>query len=422
MSKRTVFDSTHQAVILAAGKSSRCWPLNSKHKSLFQVGGKPLICHTIENLVKARVKRIVIVQGKGKDIQNEVEKCKFSSKPEIKYVLQTVPRGTGDALKAAKNYLGEKFLVLYGDDFYGLADLKNCLSRFPSILVKEVENPASFGVIIKEGNHVKGIIEKPKNPPSNLVNAGGFFIPKTILNEKLDKSKRGEYEVTDYINRLAEKTKVYFSKSKEWVPLPFSWNLLDINQFLLKKSKSKIQGKVEKNCQIKGTVIIGKGTVVKSGTYIEGPVYIDENCQIGPNCFLRPFTFISKNCFIGHSVEIKNSIVSQGSRIAHLNYLGDSIVGQNCNFGSGTVVANLRLDGKAIKSKINGKIINTGKEKLGAVLGDNVNIGVNCSLMPGILVGPNSVIGPHSLIRENVKENEISYSKMEKVIKKRNAI
>jgi bifunctional UDP-N-acetylglucosamine pyrophosphorylase/glucosamine-1-phosphate N-acetyltransferase len=285
-------------------------------------------------------------------------------------------------------------------------------------LVKEIKNPLAFGVIVPQKNCVKDIAEKSKKPPSNLVNAGGYFIPKTILKEKIEKSLRGEYEITDYVRKLAKKTKVYFFKAKDWVPLSFAWGLLDINEHLLKNIKTKIIGKVEKNCQIKPPIIIEKGTIIKSGAYIQGPVYIGKNCQIGPNCYIRPFTSIEDNCVIGQAVEIKNSIISQGSRICHLSYAGDSVIGENCNLSAGTILANLRFDGKNVHSIVKGKLVDTQRKKFGAVLGNNVKTGINVSIMPGVLIGSNSVIGPHSLVKENVKDNQIFYTKHQKVAKK----
>lgn len=403
---------------MAAGVSSRFWPLNSRHKSLFKIMGRPLLSFSIQNLKTAGIKEVIIVQGANRDVEAELRKYFLSPGVKIKYVVQKTPRGTGHALKAAQQYLKEKFLVLYGDDFYGSDDLKKCLSKFPSLLVKEVRNPEQFGVIIKEKNYIKGIIEKPEKPPSNLVNAGGYHLPRTILAEHITKSSRGEYEITDYVKKLAQKTKVYFFKAKEWFPLSFDWDLLSISEFLLKNIKAKVEGKVEKNCHIRGQVFVGKGTIVKSGAYIEGPVYIGENCQIGPNCFLRPFTLIEKECRVGQGVEIKNSIVSQGCKIAHLSYLGDSVLGENCNLGGGTIVANLRIDGQNVKSMVRGKLVDTGRRKLGAVLGNRVKVGVNSSLMPGVLVGQEAVIGPHSFVRENIGVKTVFYSKFQKVIQK----
>lgn len=393
-----------QAVILAAGESSRFWPLNKKHKSLFKIMGRPLIFYVLENIKKSGINEVVIVQSPRRDIEKELKNCplpKFAG--GVKYALQKSPRGTGDAIICAKKYLKEKFLVLYGDDFYTTEDIKKIASKFPSILVKEVKNPSRFGVIVVERNYVKEIVEKPENPKSSLVNAGCFFIPKTILAEKINKSQRGEYEIVDYIQKLAKKTKLYFSKAENWFPLSFSWDLLNVNEFLLKKIKTKTLGKIEKNCSMKGQVFVGKGTIIKSGAYIEGPVYIGENCEVGPNSYIRPSTHIADNCAIGQGVEIKNSIICSSSKIAHLSYLGDSVVGENCNLGGGTVVANLRFDDKNIHSMVKGKLIDTGRRKFGAVLGTGVKVGVNSSIMPGVLVGEGAIIHPHSLVKRNVE-------------------
>jgi bifunctional UDP-N-acetylglucosamine pyrophosphorylase/glucosamine-1-phosphate N-acetyltransferase len=412
--------STEQAIILAAGESSRFWPINKKHKSLFKIMGKPLICRILENLKESGLKEVIIVQGVKKEIAQEVENCFKIEGLKIKYIIQKSPLGTGDALKSAEKYLKDKFLVLYGDDFYGVTDIKSCLTKFPSVLVKEVLNPTLFGVVVLKKNYVKGIVEKPKTPKSNLINAGCFHFPKRILSQKITKSERGEYEITDYFNQLAQTDNVYFSKAKEWFPLSYSWDLFNISEFLLKNLKTKIKGRVEKNCHIKKPVFIGKGTILKSGVYVEGPVWIGENCLIGPNCFLRPYTSIGDNCVIGNAVEIKNSIISSYSRIAHLSYVADSIIGENCNLGAGVILSNLRFDNKNIHSMIKGELIDTGRRKFGAVLGKDVKVGVNSSIMPGVLVGSDSIIGPNSLVKENVGNNEIFYSQFQAIIKKNN--
>lgn len=375
------------------------------------------MCHKIESLKGAGVREIIIVQRSEKDVENELNCYQLPKNLRIKYVLQNKPLGTGHALKTAERYLKEKFLVLNGDDFYEAKDIKNCLSKFPSILVKKMADPSGFGVILSKGNLVKGIVEKSKTPPSNLVNVGCYFVPKSVLKENLEKSGRQEYEIIDYIRNLSGKTKVYFSKAHNWFPLSYVWDLFDINEYFLKNLKTKIKGKVEKNCSFKDPVVIEQGTIIKSGAYIEGPVYIGKNCQIGPNCFIRPFTSIGDNCIIGQAVEIKNSIIENGSKISHLNYVADSIIGEDCNLGAGTILANLRFDGKNIYSKVKGKLVDTQRKKFGTVFGRGVKTGINVSIMPGVLIGENSVIGPHSLVRENIKDNQIFYTKYYKIVK-----
>ncbi len=107
-------------------------------------------------------------------------------------------------------------------------------------------------------------------------------------------------------------------------------------------------GEIEANVVLKGAVSVDKGTIIRSGSYIVGPVIIGQNCDIGPNCFIRPSTAIGDNCHIGAAVEVKNSIVMNGTKIPHFNYVGDSVIGENCNLGAGTKIANLKLDKKNI--------------------------------------------------------------------------
>lgn len=408
---------TKQAVILAAGKSFRFWPLNQAHKSLFKIMGRPLICHTLDNLKKAGVKEVVIVQNAKRDIEKELKKYRPPLK--ITFISQRKPSGTGDALLVAKKRLKDKFLVLNGDDYYDIKSIKGCLGKFPSVLVKKTNNWRDYGVWTMEKDHLKDIIERPKKYIGNLINCGGYFLPKSILDERIEKSPRGEYEILDYLKKLVKKQKLYFFKTDNWLPLSYCWNLFDINEHLLKNIKTKIAGKIEKNCQIKGRVIIEKGALIKSGTYLEGPTYVGKNSQIGPNCYLRDFTSVGENCRIGQGVEIKNSIIGNNSRISHLSYLGDSIVGENCNLGAGVVFANLRFDNKIIKSRVKGRTIETGRTKFGAVLGKNSKVGINVSLMPGVLVGRECVIGPKSVVAANIEDGTIFYTKFQKIIKKK---
>lgn len=395
-----------QAVILAAGKSSRFWPLNQKHKCLFKIMGKPLLCYTLESLKNVGVKEIIIVQGIKKDIEGEMKKYLFSGL-KIGYAIQKTPSGTGDALFAAKDYLKEKFLVLNGDDFYGSESIKKCLTKFPAILVKKTQNPLDFAVVLSKRNFIEKIIEKPKKPLSNLINMGCYFIPKTILREKIKKSSRGEYEIVDYINCLAKKTKVFFIQGRNWFPLNYPWQLLDISVFLLKNLKSKIKGKIEKECYLKLPAIIENGALIRTGSYIEGPVYIGENCQIGQDCYIGPFTILESGSVVGKAVKIKHSIIGSKTNVSSLSSVAYSVVGENCYLGPGAVLANLKSDKRNVILIIKGKKINIQQKRIGVVLGRGVKTGVNVSVMPGVFVGPNSTIKDYSLVKKNIFDDKI---------------
>ena len=155
------------------------------------------------------------------------------------------------------------------------------------------------------------------------------------------------------------------------------------------------------NVVLKGAVAIGEGSRVRSGAYIEGPVIIGDHCDIGPNCFIRPATAIGDGCHIGAGVEIKNCIIMNGSKVPHLSYVGDSVIGENCNLGAGTKVANLRLD----KRDIRVRGVETGRRKLGAIIGDNVQTGINVSINVGTLIGNDVFIGPGRTVSGDIQSN-----------------
>jgi bifunctional UDP-N-acetylglucosamine pyrophosphorylase/glucosamine-1-phosphate N-acetyltransferase len=142
-----------------------------------------------------------------------------------------------------------------------------------------------------------------------------------------------------------------------------------------------------------------------AGSYIEGPVSIGDNCKIGPNCYIRPHTSIGNNCHVGNACEIKNSIIMDYSNTPHQNYVGDSVIGQNCNLGSGAKVANLRLDKKNIVVVLNCNKIDTKRRKLGVVIGDNVQIGINSMMNVGSIIGNNVFIGPGAIVNGEIKPN-----------------
>ena len=171
------------------------------------------------------------------------------------------------------------------------------------------------------------------------------------------------------------------------------WKLLENSEAKIKSIESKYLGEIEQGVVIKGNLFLEKGSVVKSGTRIEGNVYIGENCVIGPNAFLRNGTIIADNCHIGTS-EIKNSIILAGSKVPHFSYVGDSVIGRNCNIGAGTKIANLRHDSGTVRVQIGLKKVDSGRKKLGALLFDDVKTGVNSSINCGAILPKGTLVMP----------------------------
>lgn len=391
-----------QAVILGAGKSTRTYPLTvSKPKPMLKVAGHTLIEHNLDALSDL-INEVIIVVGHHKEqlMSHLGERYKGVS---ITYVEQKEQNGTGGALLAAEGLLQEKFIVMNGDDIFSKNDIEKCINKKNCILVKEVEDLHRFGEVIIQDEKVIDIIEKPEKK-HGYANTGLYVLSKEIFNHTLEVSPRGELEIIDYIKYLSGKIE-YVVVEKYWLPITYPWNLLEANEFMLQDIEEKIEGEVEKNVAIKGNIQVGKGTVIKSGAYIEGPVIIGDDCVIGPNCYIRPFTTIGNGSKIGNAVDVKNTIIGDNSSIAHLAYIGDSVLGDTVNVAAGTITANLRHDHQNIKSEVKEELIDSGRKKLGAIIGDNVNLGINTSIYPGRKIWPNNGTVPGEIVKKDIQES-----------------
>lgn len=190
----------------------------------------------------------------------------------------------------------------------------------------------------------------------------------------------------------------------EAVLVRFPWDLLHVNELLVGSLKeNRIEGRVQENVHWDGFVVVGEGSVLLPGVFIEGNVVIGRNCKVGPNCYLRGNTSIGDNCHVGQAVEVKNSILFPRVSVGHLSYCGDSIIGEKTNFGAGTIVANLRHDGKIHRSLVQGELIDTGRRKFGTVVGDEVHTGIHTSIYPGRKLGPYTSTRPGQVVDRDLK-------------------
>ncbi len=387
-----------KAVILAAGEGIRMHPLtHTRPKVMIPIANKPIVEHLLIEVAKAGIKEFIFIVG----YHDEEVRSYFGKGDKwgvsIVYCTQRKQLGTADAIRVVENLVDDNFLMINGDIVVDQEDIDSLARRNTTTMsVVEVEDTRDLGLVEIRKSKVVHIYEKVEKPASNLANAGLYLFTPDIFTaiSRTPKSPRGEYEITDSLQFLIDQGNgIAYQKISHWLDVSFPWDLLPANEALLKEIKSQNLGEVEENVVIKGDVSIGKGTVVRSGSYIVGPVTIGENCDIGPNCYIRPYTAIGNGCHIGSAVEVKNSMVMNGSKIPHHNYVGDSIIGEGCNLGAGTKIANLRLDGKEIW--VNGR--NTRRRKLGAIIGDGVETGINASINTGTVIGNNARIGPGAL-------------------------
>jgi UDP-N-acetylglucosamine diphosphorylase/glucosamine-1-phosphate N-acetyltransferase len=394
-----------KCVILAAGEGNRMHPLTyTRPKVMLPIAGKPILEWNLLNARAAGLKEIIFVVSYKSEIIREYFGDGKPWNVKIIYVNQGKAMGTAHAIGTVEPFVSD-YIVLCGDTIFGANDIKQIAKKRTKIGLVKIDNATDYGIVELKKNHVVKIYEKMEHPLSNVINAGIYHFNKHIFDaiRKTEKSPRGEFEITDSINILASKEPIEGVFLKEWRDVVYPWHLLDANEELLKKLKTKILGTVEKNVTVKGTIMVGKGTVIRSGTYIEGPVVIGNNSKIGPNCYLRPYTTIGNYCHVGNACEVKNSLVMDNSNVPHLNYVGDSIIGQHCNLGAGTTVANLRLDKNNIIVTLNGKKIDSKRRKLGMVIGDNVQIGINSIINVGSMIGNNVLIGPGAMAKGEIK-------------------
>ncbi|MEM0011063.1 MAG: sugar phosphate nucleotidyltransferase [Candidatus Bathyarchaeia archaeon] len=409
-----------RAVILAAGEGQRLRPLTyTRPKHMIPVGGKPILEHVINALKASGIEDILIVVNYMADVIKEYfgDGSKYGVK--IKYVYQEKISGTAGAIFSAREYINEPFLAINGDTLFSPDAIKLVIDKFCEessdavLAAVRISDPREFGVLKVKDGELIDIVEKPsKEVTGSLVNAGIYVFPTDIFSyiERTKLSERGELEITESIRLLLSENRrvsVVEISGESWLDIGRPWDLLEANARILAQIKQSILGDVEEGAHIKGPVFISEGALIRSGSYIEGPVFIGCGSDIGPNCYIRPYTSIGKNVRIGNACEIKNSILMDNVHVGHLSYIGDSIIGENCNLGAGSISANLRFDKKTVKMRVKGEVVDTGRVKLGVVMGDNVLTGVGALFMPGVTIGCNCWIGPNVVVYEDVPPNTI---------------
>jgi bifunctional UDP-N-acetylglucosamine pyrophosphorylase/glucosamine-1-phosphate N-acetyltransferase len=417
-----------KAVLLAAGEGVRLQPITAtRPKHLIRVGGKPILEHCLEALKTSGITEAIIVTHYMSDAirQHFGDGEKIGLK--VEYVEQAAVLGTGNAVSVVEPYVDGAFVLVYGDLLFAPDAMKNVVHLYEKekpaavMAVVPVEKPENYGVVeLENEKNVKRIIEKPAlgQAPSNMANAGLYVFSMEIF-DKIRQTKasiRGELELTDAISLLIrDKETVLAAKisKDDWIDIGRPWDLLEANSWALKRMEHNVYGTVENGAHLVGPVTVAETARIRSGAYIEGPIFIDEGSDIGPNCFIRACTSIGKNVRIGNACEIKNSIIMDWTHIGHLSYVGDSILCEHCNLGAGTITANYRLDGGTVKMMVKDKVVDSGRKKLGVILGDNVKTGINALLMPGVKVGTNSWLGPNFMVHRDLPANTIALMKQD---------
>ena len=410
-----------EVIILAAGKGTRM--KSGKPKILHTLGGKPIIDYVINASMLLKPKKIHLV------VNNEI-KVNFKNRNNINIVIQKKQNGTADALKSTLKSLNKNSvsLILYGDvpliSQKILKQISNTEDNCINVLCFNKEEKNNYGkVILGTDGLISEIIEQKeldRNDNFYLCNSGIFSIQTNLLKTLLPKisndNKKKEYYLTD-IFKLGSKQgvniKPTITNETEVMGVNDKNDLAKAEKELQIRLRSKhlMSGvtmtdpdtvyfssdtKIGKDVTIHPFVIIGKNVVIGNNTEIFAFSHI-EDCKIGnevsigPYARVRPGTKLSNKTKIGNFVEIKNSKVSQGTKVNHLTYIGDTVIGKKVNVGAGTITCNY-----------------DGSSKFKTIIKDNVFVGSNTSLVAPLVVGKNAYIGSGSTITRNISENSLA--------------
>ena len=369
-----------KALILAAGKGERLQPLTDyKPKAMLPVCNKPLIDYQIEMLRKHGIDEVAVVIG-------HLEKA-LKEHLNVKFYRDASISGTASAVYAAKDFIDDEFILLYGDVFFDGSI--NELTKTPnSMAVVQVEDVSRYGEVIFRDGKLVNIREK-SGSGSGFVNAGIYHFDPSILDfiEKTEESNRGEFELTDSIMMLNRSEKVrVVPVNGYWNDIGYPWDYIDANMYMLNKIGFSA----------------GENTEIWSNAMIRKPVVIGSGCKI-KNCVIER-SVVGDGCVIGEFSIVKRSIVMNKSKVPHLNYVADSVIAEGCNLGAGTKIANLRFDDANVKVTIKGKRIDSGRRKLGAFIGYNVKTGINVSIYPGVKIGSDSWIEAEVSVKKDVEK------------------
>ncbi len=396
-----------ECVVLAAGEGRRMRPLTAmRPKVMLPLANRPMMEHLVLAARDAGIHDFVFVVGYG---EREIRKH-FGDGSDlgirIRYAPQRHQHGTADAVRSVRDLVTGPFLLLNGDMIIkstDIADLRKC--QPPCMSTSTTDHPGDYGVVVVDKGLVISLEEKSPHPKSDMINSGAYLFDTDIFDavDRVQTSSRGELELTDALSGYIAHKELKAHLLSYWMDVGNPWDMLEANLSLMGGLESDIRGTVEEGVSMHGTVVIGEGSVIKSGTYIEGPCIIGRNCRIGPHAYIRGATGIGDDCHIGHCTELKNSVIMAGTKIPHFNYIGDSIIGTGCNFGAGTKIANLRHDHANVR--VCGK--DTRRKKFGAVIGDGVQFGINCSINVGTSIGSNAQFAPGSYVSGYLGENAV---------------
>ena len=359
-----------QAVILAAGEGRRVRPLTwSRPKATIPVANRPIIAYTIDALVANGIRDIIVVVGYRKE---QVTRFLNQLDLPIDVVIQDKQLGTAHALLQAKSRIRGDFLLLPGDNYIDARSVARIKDARNAVLVKEHPNPSNFGVVTVREGRVDSIVEKPDQSPSFLVSTGIYS-----LTPEFFRYIQGN-DITEAVAAMiAGDDSLCAVQAEDWQDAIYPWDLIKLNQRLLRHLPAERDGASSRHATIQGPVHIGKGSTIGPNTVITGPVIIGNDCTIGANCCILPNTSIGSRVIVEPLSLIGNAIIMDDTTISSHSRIVDSVIGERCNLGDHASITTtegfLEIEGMPIHSKF------------GAILGDNVTCGPFAQFRNGII-------------------------------------
>ena len=352
-----------KGIILHGGHGTRLRPLtHTGPKQLLPIANKPMSEYCIESLKDAGITEIAIVIGgigskKVEEYYGNGEKFGIN----ITYVEQSSPKGIAHAINLCENFVdNEKFIVFLGDNFINTS-IKSFVidfeksNSYASLLLCEVNNPEQFGIAYLDKNKIHKMIEKPKNPKSNLAITGIYFLTPKIFEKikTLKPSWRNELEIVDALQMILNDGDEisYNIITNFWKDTGTPDDIIHANKIILENKTHKNLGTIENDVKLVGEITLGKNSIIKNGSKILGPIIIGDNCIIENNCILGP------NVSIGNGSKISNSTID------------NSIIMENCILNTNTSISESII---ATNSQIISKEHNSEKKKL--LLGEGTKI------------------------------------------------
>ena len=434
--------------ILAAGKGTRME--SSLPKVLHKISGKSLLQRVIDSCVELKPDQIFVITGhKSKEVKKSI-----SNDKKVHVIIQEPQSGTGHAIQVlcreVKKHEG-KLLVLNGDvplirpsTLKKLLYLHDSKNADVSLITTKKNNPHGYGRVFLNGGFIERIIEEKDcndlERENQLINAGVYCFNwnklAEIINTLHSNNNQKEIYLTDTVSLLKNSLSLEVEDNGELQGINNRIQLSECEENIqnLIKEKHMLNGVTfinKASCSISEEAIIGKDVIIEANTHIRGSTKIKDHCIIGPNTFvensnvgyhceitnstvyasqimdnikigpyshIRPNSKISSYSKIGNFVEIKNSQLDEDSKVNHLSYIGDSIIGRSTNIGAGTITANF-----------------DGQKKHQTIIGKNSSIGANTVFVAPINLGESVTTGAGSVITKDIKDNSLAISRTNQI-------